>query len=232
MPKPRTHSRYTGLLVVDKPEGLTSMDVVRRVRRAAGFAKTGHAGTLDPLATGVVICCLGRATKHIDRLMAATKAYRTVIDLSAFTPTDDREGDRTEVAVTTPPTREAVEAVLPRFLGDIEQKPPAYSAIHVAGRRAYQRARAGEVVDLPPRRVRIDALAVLDYAWPRLELAITCGKGVYIRSLGRELGQALGAGGHLASLRRTAVGPYTLSQAVPMDRLDRPIEQADLLDMP
>ena len=144
MPKPRTHSRYTGLLVVDKPVGLSSMDVVRRVRKAAGFAKTGHAGTLDPLATGVVLCCLGKATRLIDRLMDTTKVYHAVVDLSAFTATDDREGERTEVRVTEPPSHQDIERTLPRFLGEIDQQPPAYSAIHVGGRRAYELARAGE----------------------------------------------------------------------------------------
>ena len=232
MPKPKTHSRYTGLLVVDKPLHMTSMDVVRRVRHAAGFAKTGHAGTLDPLATGVVVCCLGKATKHIDRLMATTKVYDAVVDLSAFTATDDREGDRSEVDVPEPPTRERIESTLTRFVGDIEQTPPAYSALHVGGKRAYTRARAGEAVSLPTRRVRIDALDLRRYDWPELELTVTCGKGVYIRSLARELGEALGTGGHLAALRRTAVGPYTLQHAVTTDRLEHPIAQPDLLPIP
>lgn len=232
MGKPKTHSRYTGLLVVDKPIGLSSMDVVRRVRRAAGFAKTGHAGTLDPLATGVVICCLGAATKAIDRLMATTKVYDTVIDLSAFTTTDDREGDREEVAVDTPPSRGEIDAAVTRFVGEIDQTPPAYSAVHVAGQRAYKLARSGRAVAIEPRRVRIDAVEVRGYAFPELSLRITCGKGVYIRSLGRDLGRTLGTGGHLASLRRTAVGRHTLHDAVPIERLDEPITQDDLLPVP
>lgn len=232
MPKPRTHSRFTGLLVVDKPLHASSMDVVRRVRSAAGFAKTGHAGTLDPLATGVVVCCLGKATKLIDRLMDTTKVYHAVVDLSAFTTTDDREGQRTDVHVTEPPNRERIEAALPRFLGEIDQVPPAYCALHVNGRRAYQLARAGQRVELPTRRVRIDDIRIHCYHWPELELTVTCGKGVYIRSLARELGQALATGGHLAALRRTAVGPYTLERAVPFSRLDRPIDQPDLLPPP
>ncbi|MFW5682051.1 MAG: tRNA pseudouridine(55) synthase TruB [Phycisphaeraceae bacterium] len=232
MPKPRTHSRYTGLLVVDKPLGLTSMDVVRRVRHAAGFAKTGHAGTLDPLATGVVVCCVGNATKVIDRLMDTTKVYDTVIDLSAFTATDDREGDRDEVDVPMPPAREQIEQILPEFLGEIDQMPPAYSAIHVGGKRAYERARSGERVELGARRVRIDALDLRRYDWPELELTVTCGKGVYIRSIARELGQRLGTGGHLRSLRRTAVGRFTLAQAVTIERLEQPIDQSDLLPLP
>lgn len=231
MPRPKTHSRYTGLIVVDKPVGLSSMDVVRRVRKAAGFAKTGHAGTLDPLATGVVLCCLGKATRLIDRLMDTTKVYHAAVDLSAFTATDDREGERSEVDVPEPPPRRHIERTLRLFLGDIDQQPPAYSAIHVGGRRAYELARAGEEVKLATRRVHIEAIELRRYDWPELELTVNCGKGVYIRSLARELGQRLGTGGHLLSLRRTAVGPYTLQHAVPIDRFEHPIGPSDLLTM-
>jgi len=228
----RKRTDLHGLIVVDKPEGPTSMGVVRRVRRAAGNAKTGHAGTLDPLATGVVICCLGKATKAVPRLMDRAKVYQTTIDLSAFTTTDDREGERTEVAVNSPPRVQQVDEVLGRFSGEIEQTPPAFSAIHVGGQRAYKLARRGETVDMPTRTVRIDAIERLDYTYPELTLRITCGKGTYIRSLGRDIGTALETGGHLASLRRTAVGEYTLEQAVAWDRLDDPIEAEDLLPIP
>lgn len=229
--------RYTnrdihGLLVVDKPLGLSSMDVVRRVRRAAGNAKTGHAGTLDPLATGVVICCLGKATKHIDQLMGLTKVYDAEVDLSAFSATDDREGERQVVAVVAPPSEGDLLAALGRFIGDIAQKPPAYSAVHVDGQRAYKMARRGEVVELASRTVRIDGIALLHYAWPIAAIRVTCGKGTYIRSLARDLGMELRTGGHLASLRRLAVGPYDLTGAVTIERLREPITQADLLPMP
>ena len=230
--RPRYDTKIDGLLVVDKPLGWTSMDVVRRVRRAAGNAKTGHAGTLDPLATGVVVCCLGDATKAIDQLMATTKRYETVVDLSAFTNTDDREGEREEVDVAEPPAVEAIAAMLPRLVGVIDQRPPAYSAIHVNGQRAYKLARRGETVDLPSRPVRVDDIELVDYAWPLLSLRIQCGKGVYIRSLGRDLGRMLGVGGHLASLRRTAVGDFDLDMAVDEERLTQPITQADLLPVP
>lgn len=218
--------------MVDKPEGLSSMDVVRRVRRAAGGAKTGHAGTLDPLATGVVICCLGKATKCVEKLMGQPKAYQTVIDLSAFTTTDDLEGEREEVSVNTPPTLQQIEAVIPSFIGEVQQTPPIYSAIHVNGQRAYKLARKGETVEMPTKTVRIDAIDVVDYAWPNLTLSINCGRGTYIRSLGRDIGKQLNTGGHLTSLRRTAVGGYTLEESHVIDRFESPITQDDLLQVP
>jgi len=221
-----------GILVVDKPLGWSSMDVVRKVRQAAGFVKTGHAGTLDPLATGVVVCCVGHATKAVDTIMKMAKVYDTKIDLSAFTTTDDREGEREEVAVATPPTEDAVRAALRAFVGDIEQVPPQFSAVHVEGKRAYKMARQGESVELEARPVRIDSIELVEYAWPIVRIRVACGKGVYVRSLARDLGKALGTGGHLAGLVRTSVGPYDLDQAVGAERLLQPIGQGDLQDAP
>lgn len=232
MSRRKVISTLCGLIVVDKPLGLSSMGVVRRVRRAAGGCKTGHAGTLDPLATGVVICCLGKATKCVESLMGLAKVYETVIDLTAFTTTDDMEGERLEVDVAEPPTREAVEAVCGRFLGEVRQTPPAYSAVHIHGQRAYKLARRGETIDMPSKTVRIDAIDILDYTWPMLTLRIVCGRGTYIRSLGRDIGEALGTGGHLASLRRTAVGGYTIEHAHPIERFESPVGQDDLLGVP
>lgn len=228
----KVKSSLSGLIVVDKPVGLSSMGVVRRVRRASGGAKTGHAGTLDPLATGVVICCLGKATKCVEKLMGQPKAYDTTVDLSAFTNTDDLEGERQEVEVPDPPTREQVEAVVGQFIGEIQQTPPAYSAIHINGQRAYKLARRGEVVDMPVKTVRIDAIDILDYAWPMLTLSIACGRGTYIRSLGRDIGKQLNTGGHLAALRRTAVGGYNLDIAHTIERFESPITEVDLLPVP
>jgi len=228
-----------GLVVVDKPLGASSMDVVRRVRWSARqvegvtkkSVKVGHAGTLDPLATGVVICCLGRATKQVDQLMNLTKVYEATIDLSAFTNTEDREGERQEVDVPVPPGRSAIDKAIINFIGEIEQVPPAFSAIHINGQRAYKLARRGDAVELPGRVVRVDAIEVLDYAWPSLTVCITCGKGTYIRSLARDLGKALGTGGHLASLRRTAVGHYTVSEALPLDHFRQPLLQEDVREI-
>lgn len=231
--KPRYRkSAMSGLLVVDKPLGWSSMDVVRKVRHAAGFVKTGHGGTLDPLATGVVICCIGSATKAVETLMGMPKVYDAKIDLSAFTKTDDAEADREEVEVATPPSEAQVRAALDTFLGEIQQVPPQYSAVHVDGKRAYKLARKGEAVELEPRTVRIDAIELLDYAWPHVHVRVTCGKGVYLRSLARDLGTVLGTGGYLTGLRRTAVGPYTVEEAVTAGRLLEPIGQFDLLDPP
>jgi len=219
----------TGLLVVDKPTGLSSMDVVRQVRRAGRGVKTGHAGTLDPAATGVLVCCLGRATKQIESLMGLAKVYEATVDLSAFTDTDDAEGQRQAVPVATPPDAVTVESTLAGFIGWIEQVPPAHSAVRVGGQRAYALARQGEAVTLPSRSVRIDELTLLGYDWPELHLRITCGKGTYIRSLARDLGQALGTGGHLTALRRSAVGPYTVDQAWSLAQLPKPLIEAHLL---
>lgn len=225
-------SGLCGLLVVDKPLGWSSMDVVRRVRRAAGGVRTGHCGTLDPLATGVVICCLGPATRCVDRLMGMPKRYDAGVDFSAFTTTDDREGERTEMPVAAPPDEIVLRDALAKFIGQIEQVPPAFSAVHVGGKRAYKLARQGKEVSLTARTVRIDAIELLSYQWPIARLRIDCGKGTYIRSLARDLGKVLGVGGHLESLRRTAVGKYDLSLAVSGDRLNTPITGSDLLPVP
>jgi tRNA pseudouridine55 synthase len=203
------------------------------VRRRAGGARTGHAGTLDPLATGVLVIALGKCTRQIESLMATDKRYETVIDLSAFTTTDDVEGPRTDVvpgtpgAATAPPVRAQVAQVLAeRFTGTVMQRPPAFSAMKVGGRRAYALARQGAAPNLAPRPVRIDAIDILDYAWPRLTLDIRCGKGTYVRSIARELGEALGTGGHCASIRRTAVGAWTASRAVTVEALPATVTQA------
>jgi len=233
MGRPRYRkSAMAGLLVVDKPLGWTSMDVVRRVRKAAGWVKTGHAGTLDPLATGVIVCCIGNATKAVERLMGLPKVYDSTFDLSAFTKTDDREGEREEVEVAEAPGEEAIREVLETFVGDIQQVPPQYSAVHVDGKRAYKMARSGQEVKIEPRTVHVESIELLDYEWPSLRVLIKCGRGTYVRSMARDVGVALGTGGHLAGLRRTAVGPYALEGAADAERLLLPIVQGDLLDVP
>ncbi|MDA3960490.1 MAG: tRNA pseudouridine(55) synthase TruB [Planctomycetota bacterium] len=221
-----------GLLVVDKPLGVGSTEVVRRVRYAAGDVKTGHAGTLDPLASGVVICCLGNATKSVEALMGQTKVYETAIDLSGFTATDDAEAEVEPVACAQAPDRSAVDAVLAQHLGTIMQTPPAYSALKLQGKPAYERVRAGEKVELAARPVRIDAIEVQRYQWPYLEVVVTCGRGTYLRSLARSVGEALGTGGYLRGLRRTAVGPYCVENATPLDALPDPVTQDHLLPAP
>ena len=221
----------TGILVLDKDLGMSSMRAVDIARRRAGRAKAGHAGTLDPLATGVLVIAFGRATKAIDLLMATEKRYETDVDLSAFTSTDDREGERREVAVSTPPTREQIESTLAQFRGPIQQRPPAFSAVHVAGKRAYQLARNDAPPELPPREVVVHEIALLDYAWPIARVAIRSGKGFYVRSLARDLGVALGTGGHCATLRRVAVGPFTAANACRFDDLPERIDESHLLPL-
>ena len=212
-----------GLVVVDKPAGLTSHDVVARVRRLAGTRKVGHAGTLDPMATGVLVVGVNRATRLLGHLTLTEKAYDATIRLGAATVTDDAEG---EVVTTTPAddvTDEAVAAGVARLTGDIEQVPSAVSAVKIDGRRAYKRVREGEQVDLPPRRVTVSELTVL--ATRRtpgvvdLDVRVVCSSGTYVRALARDLGAALGVGGHLTALRRTRVGPYDLSVAHTLDEL-------------
>ncbi len=209
---------------------MTSSRVVEIVRRHAQHARTGHAGTLDPLATGVLVLALGRATKSIENLMATEKRYETEIDLSAFTTTDDREGERTEVRIAEPPARARLLEVLQQFVGTHAQTPPAFSAVHIGGRRAYALARSGNATQPPPRAVTLLEATLLDYAFPIVRLALRTGKGFYVRSLARDFGRALGTGGHCASLRRTAVGAFTLEHAYTLDALPHPLDASHLLD--
>lgn len=227
MPRRPRNARpdLNGVLVIDKPVGPTSMDVCRAVRRVSGGAKVGHAGTLDPLASGVLVVCLGRATRAVDRLMTGEKQYDARIDLSCFSTTDDLEGDAVPVHVESPPTREHVERALAHFVGEIDQRPPAHSAVHIGGKRAYQLARRGDLDehDIPTKRVVIHAIDLVEYDWPRLRIDVRCGKGTYIRSLARDVGRALGTGGRLEALRRTKVGEFTIDQATPLDAIPNPL---------
>ena len=218
-------------MVIDKPLRMTSMDVVDFVRMRAGGAKTGHAGTLDPLASGVLVMAIGKATKVIDQIMATDKRYETAIDLSAFTTTDDLAGERTEVDVPNPPLLADVQRVIEQFVGSIMQQPPAFSAKKIGGKRAYAMARKGQDVQLPPQPVLVHSLELIDYRWPLLTLRIHCGKGFYVRSLARDVGRALGTGGHCTAIRRTAVGPFALELARPLEELPSSISQGDLLSI-
>jgi len=212
-----------GLVVVDKPAGLTSHDVVARVRRLAGTRKVGHAGTLDPMATGVLVVGVNRATRLLGHLTLTEKSYDATIRLGATTVTDDAEGD---VLTTTPAdgvTDEAIEIGVVGLTGDIAQVPSAVSAIKVDGQRAYKRVRAGEDVDLPARPVTVRELVVL--ATRRtpgvvdVDVRVVCSSGTYVRALARDLGAGLGVGGHLSALRRTRVGPYGLDVAHTLESL-------------
>lgn len=227
-----------GLLIIDKPEGITSMGVCRKVRAklvAAGApkrVKVGHGGTLDPLATGLLVILIGKATRLCNQIMAGEKRYLAEIDLSRSSTTDDREGETTPAPPASPPTRDQVQAACKTFLGVIQQSPPAYSAIKIGGQRAYKLARAGDPQKIAARPVHIHTIDILAYAWPALTLDIRCGKGVYIRSLARDLGLALTGAGMLLSLRRTAVLPFTIEQARPLASLPDILTQPDLLAAP
>jgi tRNA pseudouridine55 synthase len=225
-------SAADGLVIVDKPQGWTSHDVVARVRRLAGTRKVGHAGTLDPMATGVLVLGVGRATRLLTYLVGATKSYDATIRLGAATVTDDAEGEVTSRQDASAVTRAAVETALAAFRGPIQQVPSAVSAIKVDGKRAYARVRAGEDVVLPARPVTVqrfdlldvrpgvdDGVAVLD-----LDVSVDCSSGTYIRALARDLGSGLGVGGHLTALRRTRVGPYGLDLSHTLEQLGEHVE--------
>lgn len=210
----------SGWLIVDKPEGVTSTQVVGRARWALDAAKAGHAGTLDPLATGLVAVAFGEATKTVPVAQEGVKTYDFTVEWGRATTTDDREG---EICATSPrrPTRAEIEAALPLFTGDIMQIPPAFSAIKVAGRRAYDLARGGEAPDLEPRPIRVESLTLT--AAPDADAArfrMVCGKGGYVRSIGRDLGEALGTVAHVAALRRIASGGFSLAGAIPFAALE------------
>jgi tRNA pseudouridine55 synthase len=209
-----------GLLVIDKPEGMTSHDVVQRVRRWAGQRRVGHLGTLDPLATGVLPLALGEATKLSQLLTHGDKFYRGAIELGVETTTYDREGEVQERREGPWPDAEQVAAALAEFEGEIEQVPPPYSAVKTGGQAAYKRARRGEEVKLEPRVVALYAIHLLEYAPPLLRIEVHCSAGTYLRSLAHDLGAVLGTGGHLSTLCRTRSGPFTLESAVKLADLD------------
>ena len=210
----------SGWVNLDKPYDLGSTSAVSRVRRLFDAQKAGHAGTLDPLATGILPIALGEATKTVPFLMDADKTYRFTIEWGRTTATLDREGE-TIAESDVRPTREAVEAALPAFVGEIDQVPPAYSAIKVDGERAYDLARAGEVVELASRKVTVHAARVVACPDPdHVTLEIECGKGTYVRAIVRDLAEALGACGHVSDLRRTRVGVFTEQNAVALELLE------------
>lgn len=230
MPEAKSTRPAPGLLVVDKAPGMTSHDVVARVRRIMGTRKVGHAGTLDPMATGVLVLGIERATKLLGHLALDRKTYLATLFLGAATTTDDAEGERVPTAGTCSPsalgavTDDAVAAGIAALTGEIEQIPSTVSAVKVAGKRAYARVRSGEEVTLKPRPVtvyRFDLLATRREAdHVELDAVVECSSGTYVRALARDLGQALGVGGHLAALRRTTVGPFTLARARTLEQLE------------
>ncbi|MDR3352724.1 MAG: tRNA pseudouridine(55) synthase TruB [Zoogloeaceae bacterium] len=219
MPPKRILKPVHGVLLLDKPEGLTSNDALQKARRLFSAARAGHTGTLDPMATGLLPLCFGEATKFSADLLEADKTYEATLCLGRTTETGDREG---RVIATAPVRcdRAAITAALPGFLGTIAQVPPMYSALKHNGRPLYQLARQGQEVERPPRPVTIHALQFLDWQAPELTLRIRCGKGTYIRVLAEDIGKALGCGAHLTRLRRTEVGNLGLAEAHTLSELE------------
>jgi tRNA pseudouridine55 synthase len=220
MSRRKKGDKIDGWVVLDKPVGLGSTPAVSRVRRLFGARKAGHGGTLDPLASGVLPIALGEATKTVPFVMDGRKEYRFTLCFGQARSTEDAEGEVTATSDLRPADGE-IRRALAAFVGDVEQVPPAFSALKVEGKRAYDLARAGEPVDLKPRRVLIERLALLgrpdtDHA----DFVVSCGKGTYIRSLGRDLALALGTVGHLSALRRTAVGPFREDAAISLPKLE------------
>lgn len=223
------------ILYIDKPLHWTSFDAVKRVRgtltRRLGVKrlKVGHAGTLDPLATGVMIVCTGKATKDIDNLQAGVKEYIATMALGATTPSFDLE---TQIDATYPTehiTRELVEKTLLDFIGEIQQVPPAFSACKVDGKRAYKMARKGQEVELKPKLLVIDELELMEYAQNSLTVRVVCSKGTYIRALARDIGQALGSGAHLTALRRTRVGEVTIDRCMQVEEMIQMLNSIDIV---
>jgi len=199
---------------IDKPAGWTSFDVVNKLRSASRIAKVGHAGTLDPFATGVLLVCFASATKQVEQLMALEKEYEGVLELGVETDTHDVTGKILNTRPVPPLSAQQVEQALAQYRGTILQKPPKFSALKQRGRRLYQLARAGQEIELAARPVTIHALELVAYAPPLLTLRLRCSRGTYVRSLARDLGEELGCGAHLKSLCRTRVGPYLLADSV------------------
>jgi tRNA pseudouridine55 synthase len=203
-----------GVLNLAKPGGVTSRDVVDLISRPLRKVKVGHAGTLDPLASGVLVVCVGRSTRLIEYVQRMPKAYRTVVRLGARSDTLDADGRIELEPSPTIPTEAEVREALASQVGTIEQIPPQFSALKVEGKRAYDLARNGQAVDLAARPVRVDRVDLIAYAWPHLEFTVDCGSGTYIRSIARDVGEALGCGGLVEVLVRTRIGPFTLEEAI------------------
>ncbi len=201
------------VLLLDKPKGWSSFDVVRKIRRVLSEKKVGHAGTLDPMATGMLICLVGRATRLSDALMGLDKEYEGVIRIGQKTPSYDAETPVVEEADWRHITDVDLEHQRLRFIGALRQRPPMYSAIHVQGERLYKKARRGETIEVPERDVTVYAFDLLERNGPDVRVRVRCSKGTYIRSLAHDFGMALGVGGHLVELRRTRIGPFRIEDA-------------------
>jgi len=209
-----------GIFAVYKDVGMSSHAIVNLVRRCTGQKRVGHGGTLDPCAKGILVIGVGRpATKQLGQIVEKEKEYVTHVRLGWRSTTDDREGEKEEVSITVPPSREDVESALAKFQGVIHQRPPSFSALKVGGRPAYKLARANKDMELASREVVIKEIELLSYDWPIAVVRMVTGPGVYVRSVARDLGEALGTGGYVSELERTRVGSYTADQAIDSDTL-------------
>ena len=209
-----------GILNINKPYGITSMDVVRRVKRASGFKRVGHGGTLDPVATGVIPVCIGQATRMMEYMLDGSKKYRTTITLGVTTDTYDSMGEITETADASDLTREEVVSALTHFLGEIQQVPPMYSALKKDGTRLYDLARQGSEVERKPRPVVVHQIELTEWNPPEATVEVHCGRGFYMRSLAYDLGRALRCGGHLSTLVRLKASAFTLNESLTLEEME------------
>lgn len=217
----------SGVLVLDKPIGMTSHDVVQVVRRGTGIRRAGHTGTLDPRASGVLVVLVGPAVRLSEYVAASDKRYQATIHLGSSTDTYDSEGKITGTSPVDHISEDQFDEILQKFVGEIEQVPPPYSAVKVKGKKAYEMARKGEDVDLEPRIINVYSLEILEWAPPEAVIDVYCSSGTYVRSLAHDLGKELGTGAHLVGLRRTKSGRFTLRDAVPLRRLQESFEVGD-----
>jgi len=227
MDKDQLKNVVSGVLVVDKPIGLTSHDVVQIIRRGTGIRRAGHTGTLDPRASGVLVILVGPAVRLSEYVSASDKRYQATIRLGSSTDTYDAEGTVTATQPVEDISEDKFFDILQTFVGEIEQVPPPYSAVKVKGRKAYEMARLGEEVDLEPRIIQVYSLDILEWAPPEVVIDVYCSSGTYVRSLANDLGKALGTGAHLIGLRRTKSGRFTLRDAVPLRRLKESFDAGD-----
>jgi tRNA pseudouridine55 synthase len=213
------------VLLIDKPFKWTSFDVIQKLRKIIGIRKIGHAGTLDPLATGLLIICTGKFTKQINEYMAQEKEYTGTITLGATTPTYDLESAPENFKPVENITEEAIQTAIKKFIGEIEQIPPAHSAIKVGGTRVYELARQGKEVKLEPRRITIKEFEITKIEMPVIHFKVVCSTGTYIRSLAYDVGEALGCGGHLSSLCRTRIGEFTITNAMTPEVFEKKVKE-------
>lgn len=229
----RWGDRYNGLLLMNKPIGWSSHDLVAKVRGITGQRSIGHTGTLDPLADGLLVLCLGKATRLAQFMETLDKTYTAKVRLGLTSSTFDAEGVEPDAVSNEVPQldRDSLETVLAQFIGELRQRVPAYSAVQINGRRLYEMARNGEHVDVPVRSICISQIDLLDYQAPDMTIEVFCSKGTYIRALAHDIGQALGCGAYLAGLTRTRIGSYALENALTIDELERLSHAGDLHDL-